>query len=308
MLRTDFKCCWYLQEKLRSCSDKKRADLRYLPKRPVLTVESSYYLSIGDHVTATCSACVGTGGQLVWALDRLPKTFQWSSDFESTQDSPPSPGGLGIIPQTTWLFEDRNGTNISWSVIEDSVCGPYINSTFERLVGNDLHGAVLVCFTSNPDTISVSKAEVTVRSSVFSVNGYKDPVWTDKIGLRLVLLLVGLFILPLCGIFLFFGAPCGKNQPGRPWRRLRMRNYRAGYPKGKDASKQARPKECIKVPPQMSCPRALSKTQKPSNDKAVVTSKLGDKRKQSANSKHSGKSSKSSGFSEGSDEKDEESM
>ncbi|RUS70424.1 hypothetical protein EGW08_021814 [Elysia chlorotica] len=105
LLGTDFKCCWYLQETLMSCSDSIRATLRYLPKRPVLTVKSSYYLSIGDHVTATCSACVGTGGQLVWALDMLDVKLQWSSQFYSTQDSPPFPGGRSVSPQTTSLVE-----------------------------------------------------------------------------------------------------------------------------------------------------------------------------------------------------------
>ncbi|RUS70425.1 hypothetical protein EGW08_021815, partial [Elysia chlorotica] len=95
-----FKCCWDRQKNRTSCSDSTTAYLRHLPQRPVLTVENSYYLSIGDHVTATCSACVGTGGQLVWALDMLDVKLQWSSQFKSTQNLPRH-DGPGINPNTT---------------------------------------------------------------------------------------------------------------------------------------------------------------------------------------------------------------
>ena len=53
---------------------------------------------------------------------------------------------------------------------KDALCGPYIDSTFKRLVGGDLHGSVLTCFSFNPDNQTVNTADVTDKSSVFAGN------------------------------------------------------------------------------------------------------------------------------------------
>ena len=56
-----------------------------LPRRPKLAIHGSYLLSKGEFLSATCSACVGTGGQLVWTLLRGRDELQWSSQFAITQ-------------------------------------------------------------------------------------------------------------------------------------------------------------------------------------------------------------------------------
>ncbi|RUS70426.1 hypothetical protein EGW08_021816, partial [Elysia chlorotica] len=211
LLGTYFKCCWNSSTQTSYCSEGVKAPVRYVPQRPVLVVKGSNYVSIGDQVTATCSACVGTGGQLVWVLDMKNDKLQWSSQFdtETIPDSPPSPDGPGS--KNTSYFRDQNITSIDWFVGHDDVCGPYVNSTFERLVGNGMHDAVLVCYTSNPDKISVSVEELTVTSPTFKVFGYVYPSWYDKTILELVFVLLGLLQIPLV-VFLCYGVNCVKKK------------------------------------------------------------------------------------------------
>ncbi|KAK3800946.1 hypothetical protein RRG08_023601 [Elysia crispata] len=211
IIGTNLSCCWSLQDNFTRCSDIITTDVRYPPRRPILVIPSSYLLSRGDFLAARCAACVGTGGQLVWTLVMLNDQRSWSSNFRITQHMPVVSGVPSNYSKSTSFVDGYNITSIIWTVREDALCGPYIVSTFERLVGGDLHGSVLTCISSNPDNITVTTADVTARSSVFSVYGYEISAWSDKTLLRILLLVLGILIIPL-GLILCMGVPFVKKK------------------------------------------------------------------------------------------------
>ncbi|KAK3797078.1 hypothetical protein RRG08_013920 [Elysia crispata] len=221
LLGTNLSCCWGFQNNFTSCSDIKSTELRYLPRRPHLVIHSPYLLSKGEFLTATCTACVGTGGQLVWTLVRQEDQIQWSSQFAITQQVPVVLEVSSNQSEMASFVKGDNITRISWVASEDALCGPYIDSTFKRLVEGDLHGSVLTCLSSNPDKQTVTTADVTARSSVFSVSVYKSHVWnglSEKKQLTLFFILMWLLPMAL-GVSLCLGLPLLRkksNIPGTP--------------------------------------------------------------------------------------------
>ncbi|KAK3800944.1 hypothetical protein RRG08_023599 [Elysia crispata] len=159
-----------------------------------MVFESDYLLSKASVLSVKCSACVGTGGQLVWHLVRVNDELQWSSHFPITQHMPEVTGGPSKYSTFMWLVEVR----------KDALCGPYIDSTFKRLVGGDLHGSVLTCFSFNPDNQTVNTADVTDKSSVFAVIGYEAPVWSGRRVLKLLILILGVMLFPVV-VYLYMG-------------------------------------------------------------------------------------------------------
>lgn len=137
-------CCWSTDDGFRSCSTPVELKAIYLPQRSNLLVYHDQNLMAGKFLKASCTACVGTNGQLVWSLQLKGRRITWIIDpavslsfFNSTGKSTNSSANLED--------EGYQVATILWAYRESTACGPKILSTFRRKVSEDQDNSLLSC-------------------------------------------------------------------------------------------------------------------------------------------------------------------
>ncbi|GFR71551.1 regenerating islet-derived protein 3-beta [Elysia marginata] len=224
LFQTILVCCWFREDNFTSCSREITSSLLFPPQYPVLTVEGTSSLVLGEFLEATCSACVGSGGQLVWTLITLKGAMDWKSDFSYTYRILYEEFNklFENMTETQVIYEGKNTTTISWTAKAISPCGPHIQTTFKRRVAKDLHGSVLICHSLDLENEFRNTGLVTARSTVFTVADHDIHTYTDITPLYIILGIL-LLILPMIGLA-YYGVSCAnKTEQKRRKKRLNFK-------------------------------------------------------------------------------------
>ncbi|GFO15163.1 hypothetical protein PoB_004166800 [Plakobranchus ocellatus] len=159
-IKASMKCCWIGWDAFTRCTEKPM-NAKYLRQAPIMSLEVlSYTLSLQLHsnFSITCSAFVGTNGQLIWILRSPSTTEEWKMGAD----------GHIINEKSIHAWVTLSGKDTTIHVSVDRKLGPHIESTYVRNVTDNLEGATVACQTHSTEDAVLNTADMTVTGPVIT--------------------------------------------------------------------------------------------------------------------------------------------